>query len=113
MDPTDNFQVVRARLIDFQTNILLCDSKSLDKLHANDDKLNVAFMCTIFDTECAVVQFNDVASPNENLSTQNVKVNQIQSSKVFFYASTSGSCGDSKIVGVTYKCFMPNITSLR
>lgn len=112
IDFTDNLQVIRARLIDFETNIILCDVKSLTKLQSDADELNVAFKCTLFDTECAVIQFNDIDYPNRNLSIQNVKGNQIQSSKVFFYASTSGSCGDSKIIGVTYKCFMPNIASL-
>lgn len=109
MDNTDSLQAIRARLIGFQTNIVLCDSNCLDKLHCVGDKLNIAFKCTLFDTECAVVQLKN---PDENLSIQSVKGNPIQSSKVFFYASTSGSCGDSKIIGVTYKCFMPNITSL-
>lgn len=112
MDNTDDLQAIRARLIAFQTNIVLCDLNSLDKLHCVDDKLNIAFKCTLFDTECAVVQLNVVAHPDKNLSIQSVKGNPIQSSKVFFYASTSGSCGDSKTIGVTYKCFMPNITSL-
>lgn len=112
MDITDNLQAIKARLIDFQTNIVLSDLKSLTKIHFDDDELNIAFNCTVFNTECVVVQFNDIVYPNKNRSIQNVKANQIQSSKVFFYALTSGSCGDSKTIGVTYKCFMPNISSL-
>lgn len=112
LDVTDNLQTVRTRLKDFQTNLALCGLQSLAKFSCDDDDFKVAFKCTLFDTECVLVEFNDIACPAENPSIQHVKCNRDQSSKVFFYASTSGSCGDSKIIGVTYKCFMPNIASL-
>lgn len=111
IDSTASLQTIRERLIDFQTNIVLCDLKSLDKLHLQNEKFRIAFKSTLFDAQCAVIQFNDIAHP-DNPTVRNIKGNHHQPSEVFFYASTSGSCGDSKTIGVTYKCFMPNITSL-
>lgn len=111
IDGAADLHTIRARLIDFQTNIVLCDLKSLNQLHIDNDKFRIVFKVTLFDTQCSVIQFIDIAHPDQP-TVRNVESNQIQPSKVFFYASTSGSCGDSKTIGVTYKCFMPNITSL-
>lgn len=111
IDTTADFQAIRSRLIDFQTNIVLCDLKNMDSLRFDKDELRIAFKLTLFGTECALVQLNGIANSIQQ-ADQKVNSNNIRPSKVLFYASTSGSCGDSKAIGVTYKCFMPNITSL-
>lgn len=113
LDSTDSLNTIRTRLNEFHTDLVLCDSKGLNKLHCDDDNINIVFKCTLFNVECALVQFTNLGCPVENPPVQNTKGDQLQSSKIFFYASTSGSCGDSKTIGVTYKCFMPNVKSLR
>lgn len=40
--------------------------------------------------------------------------NEIESSKQFYCTTTSGTASDSpKVIGVTYKCFIPNVLTLR
>lgn len=112
LDSTDNPQALRPRLKDFQTNIVLCDLQSLAKFRCADSNFKEFFQCTLFGTHCALVEFDHITFSADQLSIENVETNRSESSQVFFYASTSGSCGDSKAIGVTYKCFMPNISSL-
>lgn len=102
---------VNQRLIDFQTNIVLCDIQSYAKLNAEHVQIKVLSKCTLFNVECALIRFQDFKCSVQKRSGEIGDSDQTKSSEVFFYALTSGSCGAVKPIGVTYKCFWPNIIS--
>lgn len=110
LDSTENLANLKNRLIDLESNVILCDVQYLNKLHVEEEQ--ICSKITIFDTNCALIHFKDIQSNPKILSTDD-RVDKTKSSQILFYATTSGSCGQVKSIGVTYKCFMPNITSLR
>lgn len=112
LDSTEDFDVIRKRLDNFNTNIILCDVQHFTKTNADDEQLTQVLRCSLFDTDCVLVRAKDLKCRTKILLTANDSNDKIKSSRICFYASTSGSCGEVKPVGVTYKCFWPNITSL-
>lgn len=103
-----DFENIRKRLSEFKTNIILCSLEHLTKLNTGDNDMKIFSNLSLFDVKCVFAQVKDLKCiPSVYFSTE-----PQPSSKVFFYASTSGSCGEVKSIGVTYKCFQPNIGGL-
>lgn len=114
MDFTENFQSIEKQLIGYKTNIVFCELKILLKLNAENERVKILFMLTIFGTNCVLIQVERLQCNTINFPRNGGgnDFDKNKSSKILFYAKTSGTCGEVKPVGVTYKCFMPNITSL-
>ncbi|XP_031624083.1 beta-alanine-activating enzyme [Contarinia nasturtii] len=108
LDSTENWTNLKKRLIDLETNIILCDLQYLNKLNIEEEQ--IISRLTIFNTNCGLIHFKDLQCIPKTLSNRHY--DKTMSSQILFYATTSGSCGQVKSIGVTYKCFMPNITSL-
>ena len=102
---------IKKRLIDFGTNIILCDSESVTKLNADNEQVEVISNITLFDRNCVLVRFGSITL-NANRLLDNDMNDKSKSSNILFYATTSGSCGEVKPIGVTYKCFSPNVTGM-
>lgn len=98
--------------MDFKTNIILCDLGHLHKLNAGDKNVDVSLEILLFGIDCVFVQIKHFVCVPKIYSNEKCDSDSKNASKVFFYASTSGSCGELKSIGVTYKCFMPNIIQL-
>lgn len=111
LDPAQTIPYIKKRLVDFGTNIILCDSKNLIKLKAEDENVDIIANITLFERNCVLIRFGSIA-PNFNKFMNDDKDDKNTSSNILFYATTSGSCGEVKPVGVTYKCFSPNISSI-
>lgn len=112
LDPTKDFEPIKKRLTSFQTNLILCDSEHFNAINADKEQLTQVFRCSLFDADCALVRVEDLMCRNNSPLTKIGCGDKTKSSNICFYASTSGSCGEVKPIGVTYKCFWPNIQSL-
>ncbi|XP_055300273.1 beta-alanine-activating enzyme [Sitodiplosis mosellana] len=102
---------IKKRLVDFGTNIVLCDLENVIKLNAGDEQVEIISNITLFDRKCVLARFESITL-NVNRHSNSDKDDTSKSSNIFFYATTSGSCGEVKPIGVTYKCFSPNIASI-
>lgn len=111
LDFAQSITDIKKRLIDFRTNIILCDSESVTKFNAGIGQVEVTSNITLFDRSCVLVRFQGITL-NTNRLLDNDMNDKSKSSNIFFYATTSGSCGEVKPIGVTYKCFSPNVTSM-
>lgn len=112
IDSSASIQTVRQRMIDFKTDVALCDLANLSKLETNENSIKIIVNITLFNENCALVKIENLARYKDFISISDDNDDKLNTSKVLFYATTSGSCGDVKPIGVTYKCFHPNITSL-
>lgn len=125
LDPRGSF---RKTLIGLKTNVILCDSNTLITLTEQGKHIENMEKFTLFNVDCALVIIEETIFPSQTTSiascdgladkqaskqvVSETESDTKYSSKIFFYASTSGSCGEVKPIGVTYKCFVPNIASL-
>lgn len=111
LDHTEPIQNIKKRLIDFETNIVLCDLKDVIKLNVEDEQVKIISNITLFDRKCVLIQFESITL-NMNSHPNNDENDKFKSSRILFYATTSGSCGEVKLIGVTYKSLLPNITTI-
>lgn len=112
LDSSSDFEGIKRRLTEFKTNIILCNSEHLPALYTGDEKVKLHSEFSLFDVNCAIVEVEELKCIPNICSNEDSNSNPKHSSKIFFYASTSGSCGELKSIGVTYKCFLPNINEL-
>lgn len=111
LDHAEPIQNIKKRLSDFGTNIILCDLEDLIKLNVGDEQVKIISNITLFNRNCVLIQFGSITL-NMNSYSNNDENDKNKSSRILFYATTSGSCGEVKLIGVTYKSFLPNITSI-
>lgn len=81
----------------------------LTRFNFENEQFKIISEISLFNVNCAFIQFERL---NYTSKLELKKIDKLNTSKILFYATTSGSCGDVKPIGVTYKCFQPNITSL-
>lgn len=118
LDSAENIEIIQQRLNDFGTNIILCDLGSVAKLNCGDESVNIICNVTLFDKKCVLLRCDEKQVQNESDKLNKERLlntggdDKSKSSAILFYATTSGSCGEVKQIGVTYKCFSPNIDRL-
>lgn len=109
VDSSIDYSQLLQKCEQFQTNVILCDVNTMEIIRPNG---NVIAESVLFDECCYFVQLREVKVTSEERFVIASDLDVMTSSRVFFYASTSGSCGEIKSIGVTFKCFMPNIEKL-
>lgn len=88
----------------FHTNIVVCDLLSANKFTAEQQAKQISKL-DLFDTKCIIFEINSI-----KLIPKQVPYEEgVNSSKILFCATTSGTCGDKKPISIPYKCFLPNI----
>lgn len=89
------------------TNVMLCEAEFIQLFQS--DEIKIIQSVTLFNRICAIIQFNQL---DFKLKKFPIREKILPSSKILFYGLTSGTSGTSKSVGVTCKCFMPNVLKL-
>lgn len=109
VDPSSDRSRVLEKCRQFRSNVILCDKSTLETIGSSS---NVIAECNLFDERCHLLQLNEVKDASIGRLVALDELDVMTSSRVFFFASTSGSCGETKTIGVTFKCFMPNVEQL-
>lgn len=108
IEQTPFWSTIKKKLEKIKTNIFICDIEmfmNLKKIIKIDKEERVV----LFNCECVIVRIADVEMVAKTIA-YSTDINK--SSQILFTAFTSGSCGECKTIGVTYKCFLPNVNSL-
>lgn len=109
VEPSINHISLMEKCEQFRSGLILCDAKTAKIISTY---CNLVVECDLFNEPCFLLQVRDENFDSANKITATTNIDLLTSSNVFFYASTSGSCGQTKSIGVTFKCFMPNIETL-
>lgn len=113
IDPDVSLDRVIGFMKKYETNMILLESshKIHEELRQNwDVEANEILLANrrhlVIQIQSSAVPLIPKIVPEENCDVS-------KSSRVFFCALTSGTSGESKLIRVTYKCFMENVFSLR
>lgn len=91
------------------SNLILCELHSIDTY--KNEQITARYDLKLFGRECALIQIKRLTFRPKLVRTE-ADTPLYESSNCLFFAFTSGSCGDSKLIGVTQKCFISNVLSL-
>lgn len=109
VDPSINYTSLMEKCEQFHTGVIVCDAITVNILLAYCD---IVAQCDLFNEQCFLLLLREANFNSANKIKATTNIDLLTSSNVFFYASTSGSCGQTKSIGVTFKCFVPNIETL-
>lgn len=90
----------------------MCDLENLPKLDDDENCMKINENIQLFNRHCTLIQMKNSFRNKPIHLIANDNEDKLKTSDILFYATTSGSCGDIKPVGVTYQCFHPNVISL-
>lgn len=110
LDATD----IQQQLQNYKTNLLLTEQRCVEE-SADLKNLKIRKQCEllILGRRCTLIQLDTLELTTKVISVE-VNVSVEHSSRIFYCTTTSGTTGDRpKRIGVTYKCFMPNVLKLR
>lgn len=92
-----------------ESNLILCELQSIDTYKT--EQITARYDLKLFGRECVLIQIKSLEFHPKLIPTE-ADTPLYESANILFFAFTSGTCGESKLIGVTQKCFIPNILSL-
>lgn len=92
-----------------ESNLILCELHSIDTY--KNEQITARYDLKLFGRKCVLIQIERLKFHQKLILTE-VDTPLYESANILFFAFTSGTCGESNLVGVTQKCFIPNILSL-
>lgn len=93
----------------FGSNLILCELHGID-IYKNE-QIIARYDLKLFGRECVLIQIKRLKFHPKLIQTE-ADTCLYESAKTLFFALTSGTCGESKLIGVTHKCFIPNVLCL-
>lgn len=92
-----------------ESNLILCELQNIDSY--KNEQITLRHDLKLFGRECVLIQIQRLKFHTKLIPTE-ADITLHESPNILFFALTSGTCGESKLIGVTQKCFIPNILSL-
>lgn len=105
---TNNIDTIFEYMAKLGSNLILCELPSIDTY--KNEQTAARYDLKLFGRECVIIQIKRLKFHPKLIPTADTPL--YESANILFFAFTSGTCGESKLIGVTQKCFVPNILSL-
>lgn len=106
---TNKIDTIFESMKKLETNLILCELQSIDTYKT--EQIIARYDLKLFERECVLIQLKRLKFQPKLIPTDG-DIPLYESANILFFAFTSGTCGESKLIGVTENCFIPNILSL-